>query len=131
MTMGKQHASDISIGDGLWLRWIDFPSRPRADAVDVDPWLSGFGGLWDALETRCVHECCGINAFDLWRESVRGAVPESDRQDVVSQLGAVRHRIASLPPGAFVVSSRLNQFMHRDLILGVVDHLVLCLHDPE
>jgi hypothetical protein len=27
------------------------------------------------------------------------------------------------------VSSRLNQYMHRDLVLGVVDHLVECLHD--
>ena len=132
MSTGRLHSSDISIGEGRWLRWVESPSeQARTSAVDFDPWIAGLSRLWDALETECVHECCGIGAFSLWPESVRGAVPVSDRHEVLSDLRVLRHRIASLPPSAFIVSGRLNQFMHRDLIRGVVDHLVECLHDRE
>lgn len=132
MTGGRLHSSDISIGDGRWLRWMESPSeQARSSAEDIDPWLVGLATLWDSLETECEHECCGIDAFNLARESVQRAVPAAHRHEVLRALGVVRQRIAALGPSAFIVSMRLNQYMHRDLILGVVDHLVECLHDRE
>ena len=130
MTVGKRNPSDVSIGKGRWLRWISFPDdEARSRALDVDPWLADLAGLWDALETRCVHECCGIDAFNLWPDSVRNAVPAPQRPGVLRRLSAFRDRIASLPASAFIVSQRLNQLLHRDLVLGIVDHLVDSLHD--
>lgn len=132
MTMRKRNPNDVSIGQGRWLRWLDFPSDlPKSEWVNVDPWLAGLAGLWDALETNCVHECCGINAFNLWPDSVRSAVPASRRPEVLGQLGVLRDRIAGLPAGAVLVSGRLNQLLHRDLVLGIVDHLVDSLHDQQ
>ncbi len=97
--------------------------------MEIDPWLVGLADLWDSLETECEHECCGIDAFNLARESVQRAVHAAHRHGVLRELSVVRQRIAALHPSAFIVSRRLNQYMHRDLILGLVDHLVECLHD--
>ncbi len=130
MTGGRLHSSDISIGDGRWLRWIELPSdQARTTAEDIDPWLADLADLWDSLETECEHECCGIDAFNLERESVQRAVPTAHRHEVLRRLTVLRQRIAALRPSTFIVSGRLNQFMHRDLILGVVDHLMQSLHD--
>jgi hypothetical protein len=130
--MRKRHRDDVSIGKARWLRWIDYPSDlPNSALQDVDSWLADLAGLWDALETNCVHECCGINAFNLWPDAVRSAVPASRRPEVLGQLSAFRARIASLPAGAVTVSGRLNQLLHRDLMLGIVDHLVDSLDDRE
>lgn len=130
--MRKRNPNDVSIGKGRWLRWLDFPSDlPKSEWENVDPWLADLAGLWDSLETHCVHECCGISAFNLWPDSVRCAVPVPRRPEVVGQLSVFRDRIARLPAGSVIVSTRLNQLMHRDLMLGIVDHLVDSLHDRE
>lgn len=125
MTKRRLHPNDVSIGLGRSLQWVDFPGNlPKSALQDVDAWLADLAGLWDSLETKCVHECCGIDAFDLWPDSVRSAVPAARRPEVLGQLGVLRDRIASLPAGGVVVSCRLNQLLHRDLVLGIVDHLV-------
>lgn len=67
--------------------------------------------------------------FDLTPASVRRAIPQSRRLGALRQLNEFRGYVAGLSDNAITVSSRLNQPLHRDLLLGVVDHLVACLED--
>ena len=130
MTVGKRHPSDVSIGKGRWLRWISFPDdEARSGALDVDQWLADLAGLWDALETRCVHECCGIDAFDLWPDSVRNAVPAPQRPGVLRRLSMFRDRIASPPRRRIHREQEAQPAPAPRPRVGIVDHLVDSLHD--
>jgi hypothetical protein len=125
---GRLHDCDIAIGDGRWLRWIDITDDRRND-VDLDPRLAGLAPLW--LETECIHECCGIDAFDLTPAAIATAVPAAQRPESVRALSALRDWVSALPDDAVLCSAQLGQRFHRDLLLALIAHLRTCVESDD
>ncbi|VWB71475.1 hypothetical protein BLA13014_03245 [Burkholderia aenigmatica] len=122
---GKPHKNDISIGPDRWIEFGDLTGE-QAQAVAIDPCLAGIMPLLDALETDCVAECCGIDAFVFWPDEIAGAVGTRDRAALVQladELLTVQCSIDALPSD-LVVSTRMNQYFPKAVMLELLAHLL-------
>ncbi|WP_236027466.1 DUF6331 family protein [Burkholderia aenigmatica] len=120
----KPHKNDISIGPDRWIEFGD-PTGEQAQAVAIDPCLAAVMPLIDALETDCVAECCGIDAFVFWPDEIAGAVGTRDREalaQLADDLLSVQRSIDALPSN-LVVSTRMNQYFRKAAMLALLAHL--------
>jgi hypothetical protein len=118
--MKNEHRNDIRIGEDTWIKWIDFD---RSRAVNCDDLMVPLEGLWQHLETECVHECCGIDAFSLCPESIRQATIELANPHIPKTLEMVRQQILQTDAEGFV-SNRLNNYFHREVLQQLFNHIV-------
>ncbi|OXI84408.1 hypothetical protein CFB40_25635 [Burkholderia sp. AU31652] len=121
---GKPHKDDISIGPDRWIEFGDL-SGGHAHAATIDACLAEVMPLIDALETNCVAECCGIDAFGFWPDEIKVAVATRDR-DALARLAddllTVQHSIDALPSD-FVVSTRMNQYFRKAVVVELLAHI--------
>lgn len=121
---------DVSIGPDHWLPWVDLGDPATfAGAARVDHLLRPSFALWDALETHCVAGCCGISAFNLWPDAIRAALESPARKNVAQSLREAQTCLSSTDD-RLVVSERLNQYLHRELLLQILDHICAVLEEP-
>ncbi|WP_321895520.1 DUF6331 family protein [Burkholderia cepacia] len=121
---GKPHKNDIDIGPDRWIEFGDL-SGGQAQAVAIDPCLAGVMSLIDALETDCVAECCGIDAFGFWPDEIAVAVSTLDRAALArlaDDLLSVQRAIDALPSD-LVVSTRMNQFFRKAVLVELLAHI--------
>ncbi|VWB57217.1 hypothetical protein BLA14095_02525 [Burkholderia lata] len=121
---GKPHKDDISIGPDRWIEFGDL-SGGQAQALAIDPCLAEVMPLIDALETDCVAACCGIDAFGFWPDEIAVAVGSRDR-DALARLAddllSVQRSIDALPSD-LVVSTRMNQYFRKAVVLELLAHI--------
>ncbi|AIO28077.1 DUF6331 family protein [Burkholderia cepacia] len=121
---GKPHKDDIGIGPDRWIEFGDLSGR-QAQAVAIDPCLAAVMSLIDALETDCVAACCGIDAFGFWPDEIAVAVSTLDRAALArlaDDLLSVQRAIDALPSD-LVVSTRMNQFFRKAVLLELLAHI--------
>ncbi|BAX61734.1 DUF6331 family protein [Burkholderia stabilis] len=127
---GKPHKDDISIGQDRWIEFGDL-ANGQGHAVAIDPYLAAVMPLIDALETYCVAACCGIDAFGFWPDETAVAVRTWHR-DALARLAddllSVRHAIEALPTD-IVVSTRMNQYFRKAVMLELLAHLRTVVDD--
>ena len=109
--MNKPHRNDISIGKNQWITSIEFDTG-KTHAVDLDGLLTPISSFLDSLETHCVADCCGINAYALWPEEIVKAARESEIPHLPEVIGDVRKRIVKTE-GEVFFSHRMNNYFHR------------------
>ena len=119
--MSKPHSTDISIGKDQWIRFIDVVGR-EARAASVDHLIAPLESFWSALETNCIAECCGIDAFSFWPEDVRRAASTVDAKLLADGLTSLRRFVEGSEPDIFV-SQRLNNYFDRQVLLQAIDHM--------
>jgi hypothetical protein len=119
--MSKPHSTDISIGKDQWIRFIDVVGR-ESGAASVDHLIAPLESFWSALETNCIAECCGIDAFSLWPDDVRRAASTVDADFLAEGLNALREFVERSEPDIFV-SQRLNNYFDRQVLLQAIDHI--------
>jgi hypothetical protein len=120
----RPHKNDISIGNDRWITAGDLASS-QADAVEIDPHLATVMPFIEGLETECVAECCGIDAFGLWPDGVRKVVAHMEKADIsklIAGLTAAQNAIATLPC-EIVVSARMNQYFRKEAFLEILSHI--------
>jgi hypothetical protein len=120
--MDEEHKNDISIGENLWIPFIDITSRYNS-AVNIDKLILPVDDLWTALETGCVAGCCGIGAFALWSEDIEKVKASLNTRNLASELSTIRAEIVALPQDV-VVSERLNNLFDKSVFLALLDHLI-------
>jgi hypothetical protein len=125
--VNKEHRNDISIGSDQWIEWIDISGK-QDNAVEIDSIILTMADLWNNLETQCVAGCCGIDAFDFRPEEVRKAGTEFDIETLRKQAQDIEAEVQSLD-SEVLVSTRLNNYFHRDVFIKLLQHLVLCFDD--
>ncbi|VWB17701.1 hypothetical protein BLA6993_00665 [Burkholderia lata] len=121
---GKPHKHDISIGPDRWIEFGDL-SDGHAQAAAIDPSLAEVMPLIEALETNCVAECCGIDAFGFWPDEIEVAVATRDRDALarlVDDLLSVQRSIDALP-SEIVVSTRMNHYFRKAVLLELLAHI--------
>jgi Family of unknown function (DUF6331) len=119
--MPKPNPNDISIGKDEWITFIDIVGRQEI-AISFDHLLTPLDSFWSSLETECVAECCGIDAFSLWPEDIRRVTAHSDRKQLAESLARLRHFVEGSASNAFV-SQKLNNYFDRQVLLRIIDHI--------
>jgi hypothetical protein len=116
--------NDIRIGERAWITFGSLGDG-QAHAIPIDPWLAPILPFFEALETSCNAECCGIDAFSLFPGAIRQAAGKYDHRDLefsLSTVAAVQSEIAALPSD-IVVSTRLNQYFRKVVFLELLSHI--------
>jgi hypothetical protein len=120
--MNEEHKNDISIGENLWIPFIDITDR-NDSSVNIDNLILRVNDLWNALETHCVAGCCGIDAFALWPEDIEKVKGSLNVQNLVAELQSIHAEIVALPKD-LVSSSRLNNWFDKSVFLALLEHLI-------
>ena len=130
--MGRRpHKNDISIGQDRWIHFGDLADG-HVSAVNIDPHLAPVMPFLQRLETECVVDCCGIDAFGLWPEQIEkavGTLSQRERDKLVTRLRSVQGEIERLPSDT-VVSRRLNQYFRKRVFLEVLVHIRGVIEGP-
>lgn len=122
MNMSKEHKHDISIGEDQWIIFGDLKNGQN-EAFNVDSLMEALIPMWKSLETQCVAECCGIDAYDLWEEDVLKNTENFNHQALIEELVKFRNEIASLEQEV-LVSKVLNNFFTKETFIKVLEHLL-------
>ncbi|WP_458765102.1 DUF6331 family protein [Cupriavidus basilensis] len=116
---------DIGIGEDKWIPFIDLQGKYH-DAADIDDWLAPILPLLDWLETECVADCCGIDAYGFWPDAIARAAMQAGLPDLAERIAQVRERVASSGGDVFL-SHRMNNYFDRQVLLQLIDHIAACL----
>jgi len=121
----RDHKYDIPIGEDAWIENIDIAGR-YAQAVDIDAHLAGLWPLLERLETECVADCCGFDAYDFTREGIAAALPGLEPTQLHAAYAAATRALAALP-GDVILSSRMNNLAHKRMLLRLLEHIDSCI----
>lgn len=119
--MAKPNRHDIFIGEDQWIPFIELET-PYSDAEDLDVILAPIQPFLDLLETECVADCCGIDAYALWPEAITNAATKSNDLDLAKRIVDVRKQIVESHGNSFV-SNRMNNYFAKPTLLQLIDHL--------
>lgn len=118
---------DISIGKDKWIGWIDFDSTDDNDLFEIDDLLRSTFDFWDKLETQCMAECCGIDAYSFWQDDIKLAVGKMDKVDIVNKLLSAKKEIESRSE-TIVISEKLNNLIDKSVFIQLLDHIVTTIN---
>jgi Family of unknown function (DUF6331) len=124
-----EHKNDISIGRDRWIVFGNVDGL-QARATNIDPLIQPLNDLWQALETQCVSECCGIDAFDFWREEVLKNTKHLDQNELLAKLYVARDEVLGVSAVA-LVSQRLNNYFLAATFIKLLDHLISVYKNVE
>ena len=121
----RDRQDDIQIGDDAWIEWISLDGRYE-QAVDIDPLLGELWPLICLLETHCVADCCGMDAYDFTREAVNTALLELDRAQLHAAC-AQAHSAVAAAASDVLLSNTMNHYADKRVFLQLLDHLDKCI----
>ncbi|QOT79288.1 DUF6331 family protein [Cupriavidus basilensis] len=78
------------------------------------------------LETECVADCCGIDAYGFWPDAIARAAMQAGLPDLAERIAQVRERVAGAGGDVFL-SHRMNNYFDRQVLLQLIDHIAACL----
>ena len=121
----RDRQDDIQIGDDAWIEWISLDGRYE-QAVDIDPLLGELWPLICLLETHCVADCCGMDAYDFTREAVNTALLELDRAKLHAAC-AQAHSAVAAAASDVLLSNTMNHYADKRVFLQLLEHLDECI----
>lgn len=125
-----EKTKDISIGKDKWITWIDFDSVNDNDLFEIDDLLKPTFDFWDKLETQCVAECCGLDAYAFWEDDIKLAVGQMDKVDLVKKLLNAKIEIESRSE-PIVTSGKLNNLIDKSVFIQLLDHIVTVIQSEN
>ncbi|MEZ4956385.1 MAG: DUF6331 family protein [Saprospiraceae bacterium] len=114
--------NDIELGDGKIVDWIEIDfqiQKPFSVDKIVKPIMPFFG----YLETVCVHECCGVDAFDFSEKSIREAAINFDVDGQLFYFLEVYEKLKALNAEVFEVT-RMNYNFAKNVFLELLTHII-------
>jgi hypothetical protein len=118
-------SADISIGPDKWINWVELDPLDK-NLFEIDDYLEPVREFWLRLETDCMAECCGIDAFVLWPENIRFAAANLDVDYLKACFERLREEIIQ-SDCKIVNSKRLNNLFDKKVFLQLIDHIRSCL----
>ncbi len=61
-------------------------TKKISKVIDIDQFLENNKEFWRDLETYCVAECCGIDAFDFSKEHIEKTVSFYNSKDILYNI---------------------------------------------
>lgn len=117
---------DISIGENRWIKWVDFDSNDN-DLLEIDEFLNSTWKFWKLLETQCVSECCGIDAFSFWFEDLKSASKDFNISNLLIELNVLKSQIESKNHNV-LISEKLNTLVEKSVFVKLVSYIIESLH---
>ncbi|MNK61316.1 hypothetical protein D3C87_804720 [compost metagenome] len=121
----RDHQYDIQIGDDAWIEFISLDGRYE-QAIDIDPLLGELWPLICLLETHCVADCCGMDAYDFTREAVNTALLELNRAQLHAAC-AQAHSAVAAAASDVLLSNTMNHYADKRVFLQLLEHLDACI----
>lgn len=129
-------ACGTMVGMGLWIDERGFVRRrgpvdvdDRGGAVPVDELMPREAVFFEALQSHCVVECCGLDAFDFSPTNVVRAAGQRAPELQASfrrSAEAIRQRNPRV-----AVSGQLNQLLQGADLIDLMQHVADCLASPD
>jgi hypothetical protein len=118
--------NNISIGEN---KWIVFEEWERGEeSLEIDHLFEPSKLFWDNLETDCMVECCGVNAYNLWKKDIQSVYKKIDDPGILPKLQELR--LAILEQRARVVTVHfMNNLFTRNCFLELLDHIILSIEN--
>ncbi|MDH5446991.1 MAG: DUF6331 family protein [Gammaproteobacteria bacterium] len=111
---------DIRIGDNEWIEWVK-PDQ-SIEPAKIDEILESANELWDALETKCMHECCGIEAFGLRPKDIKKSVTFLPKEELTNKVENIIKEVEKIDCDS-LFSERINQVFEKSVLLKVLNHV--------
>jgi hypothetical protein len=117
----------VSLDKDCWLTLGEFEIQTQS-VQSIDDEITATQSFWQKLETECVKDCCGIEAFSFWPGDVQRAA--CGNVELIAKLAELR---AIVDQSANVVfnSNGLNQYMPREFLLKLLDHILYHLQGSD
>ena len=116
-----QITKDISIGKDEWIKWIEFDAI-SIEPLEVDEILEPIKPFLKGLETECMAECCGIDAYSFWYEEIVQSSAELNKNELENHINIIINKLSS--SNKEVVSSTiLNQLINREVFIQLLEHV--------
>ncbi len=112
---------DIKVSDEEkdWIKWIEFDSS-KSELLEIDQLILERKQFWDKLETECLKDCCGFNAYSFFPEDIRKAKSVETNFDIYMEQIV---RFVSQSDRKIVISSYMNQLIHKKPFLELIKHI--------
>ncbi|MEO1259317.1 MAG: DUF6331 family protein [Bacteroidota bacterium] len=104
------------------IKWIEFDPH-KVDLKNIDELLLPIADFYKKLEVNCVVQCCGIDAFSFEKEAIKDALINENKNLIKKELVLLRGRLSILDHEA-IVSDKLNQLMHKENFIEIIDHII-------
>lgn len=116
---------DISIGEFQSIKWIEFDNNSQ-DFFEIDEYLNPTWDFWTLLETECVSECCGIDAFNFWGEQINLVAVNFNKVQLITKLNTLLYKI-QVDNHQLIISSKLNNLFEKSVFERLVIHIIKTL----
>lgn len=114
-------SKNISIGKDTWIKWIEFDPK-FTKAKQIDSIIEPTKEFWTYLETECVAECCGLDAFSFWPEDIQSATHKAGIPNLELSFSQIIKDIESFNDEV-LMSFILNQLINRKVFLQLLEHI--------
>ena len=123
--MKKPDKSDIVIDDRRWITFVPH-DWSNVELVDIDAFLEPLMPLLTDLETSCLADCCGLEAFSFHIDDVVNAVLHYNKDELLDSLDFVIDDISRIANPA-LRSQRLNNLIDRGTLIDLLKHIKACV----
>ncbi|MDI9342736.1 MAG: DUF6331 family protein [Sediminibacterium sp.] len=120
--------NDIRIDENRWLKWIELDTSQASHNIDtlLEPTLP----FWTLLETECVSECCGIDAFNFWPDTIKQAKAKLNDVTLIPKIETLKNELLTVTNN-IIDSSFLNNLFDKAFFILLLDYLLQQLNEPE
>ena len=88
----------------------------------IDDEVSVAEDFWQACEVNCVAECCGLEAFCFYEETILDALKMSNNEKILKMIESIVSKMAESKCQLYS-SSRLNQVFPRNDLFELMSHI--------
>ena len=121
----RKHKDDIPIGEDEWIEFINLEGQ-YDQAVEIDQYLEGLKPLIEKLDTQCLADCCGFDAFDFTRAGIYEALDDMDCDQLLRACVQAQNQIKAIDSNV-VVSTRMNNLADRQVLMKLLMHIENCI----
>lgn len=112
---------DINIGQNEWIEWIDPDLTIKPFNIDI--LLEPTWEFWKSMETECVAECCGIDAFYFGEHNIQKALVHFNKLELKTQIEYLKEEILK-GHYSVIISSKLNNLFEKSVFIQLLDHIL-------
>lgn len=116
----KSEPKDIRVGEFEVIKWIEYDAN--IPSLQIDHLLQPLIQLFDALETECVRDCCGIDAFSFWPQTIKKASERLVIAERSTALDGIIEEVEILKSESVEVSF-LNNHFHKEVFVHLLKHI--------
>lgn len=117
--MNKLKDIKIGIREEDWIKWIEFDPT-KTELLEIDDLIFERKQFWDKLETECLKDCCGFDAYSFFPKDIGKAKSlEPDFELYIDKI----IRYVSQSNLEILISKYMNQLVHKGTFLELLTYI--------